>query len=260
MFRLVQNLLNQLSGFVRMLSIIWLDVRMPLSARVLLVFAPLYWICPFDFNPDFLPGGYTDDLWIVAIVILIAMKLVPLAVLCDARKATAQAVCGIICLGLTMMPSEHEANHPDAALNQNVISTTRHNVAYSQNVHETVAKCVSAAKELAAACGGIHQTGAPPRTFIKTAHRENEQHLPFPKMRIARVTSTSLLLARGGQFQLYGIDGDAALATPLLPVANLAQVMCLPSALAGGFFLTNHWFTLIQLTYKDKSLVETAAC
>jgi uncharacterized membrane protein YkvA (DUF1232 family) len=258
MFRLLQIFSNHLSCIARMLHTMWLDVRVPFSARVLLFFAPLYWICPFDFNPDFLPGGYADDLWIVPVAIALAMKLIPLAVVRDARKATAQAVCGIMCLGLTIMPSERAADQVNVHSHQNFISAVRVASSHSQNVHESVSKYRLAAQEPAAACE-VNLRGTLSLAISKIAFREKGEHLPFPKMRIVGDKASLLLLARGGQFQLYGIDGDAALATRMLPVANLTQVILLPSARAGGFLLTDQ-FPLTRFTYGDISSVEKAAC
>jgi hypothetical protein len=230
-----------------MLHVMWLDVRVPFSARVLLFFAPLYLICPFDLNPDFLPGGYADDLWIVPVAIALAMKLIPLAVIRDARKATAQAVCGIMCLGLTIIPYEQATEQANVHSQQNFISAMRVNYSHSRNAHESMSESALALQAPTAACE-INCTASLSPAIAKIALRKKEEHL------------TSLfLLARGGQFQLYGIDGDATLATKMSPAASLSQSISLPSARAGGFLLTDQ-FPLARFSHRNKSSVEKAAC
>ena len=264
MFRLTQNLLMPLLRLVKLLSIMWLDCRVPLIARLLIFFAPLYWICPFDLNPDFLPGGYADDLWIVPIAIVIAAKLIPLAVFYDARKAAAQAVCGIMCLGLTIMPSDHSAEIKTSSTTI-VTSSEAQKILYSQNAHASMAKCVVADGESAAACPGIGQTGAVPLAWMRASYRENEQRLPLQRMhKVSRVRTSSFLLARGGQIQLYGIDGidgDAAPDAAILPEANLPRVtFC--RLLAQAVFLSKNRSARerAQYKYKDKRSVAKAAC
>jgi uncharacterized membrane protein YkvA (DUF1232 family) len=261
MFRLTQYLLMPLLRLVKLLSIMWLDGRVPLIA-LLIFFAPLYWICPFDLNPDFLPGGYADDLWIVPIAIVIAAKLIPLAVFSDARKAAAQAVCGIMCLSLTIMPSDHSAEQIKTSSPTTISSSEALKILYSQNAHASMAKCVAVATEPAAACLGIGQTGAVPLACMRVSYRENEQRLPFPRMRkVSRVRTRSFLLARGGQIQLYGTDGDAEPAAAMLPEANLPRVkFC--RLLAQAVFLSTDRSAraCAQYTYKDKRSVAKAAC
>jgi uncharacterized membrane protein YkvA (DUF1232 family) len=262
MFRLSQNLLAPLLRLVKLLSIMWLDGRVPVVARVLIFFAPLYWLCPFDLNPDFLPGGYADDLWIVPIAIVVAAKLIPLAVFYDARKAAAQAVCGIMCLSLTIMPSDHSAEQVKTSLPATISSSEALKIHNSQNAHASMAKCVAAATEPAAACLGIGQTGAVQLTCMRASYRENEQHLPFQRVRkVSRVRTSSFLLARGGQIQLYGTDGDAALAAAVLPEASLPRVkFC--RLLAQAVFLSKNQSARerTQYSYKVKRSVAKAAC
>jgi uncharacterized membrane protein YkvA (DUF1232 family) len=62
------------------------DRRTPLLARVLLGLAVFYALSPVDLIPDCLPGvGHLDDLIIVPLLIWLALKLVPAAVIIEAR-------------------------------------------------------------------------------------------------------------------------------------------------------------------------------
>jgi uncharacterized membrane protein YkvA (DUF1232 family) len=251
---------------VKLLSIMWRDVRVPVIARVLICLAPLYWICPFDLNPDFLPGGYTDDLWIVPIVIVIAAKMIPLAVFCDARKAAAHAVCGIMCLSFTVIPSEHSAVQSKAPSTALIISSERPKFSDSQNAHISMTKCISAVTEPTAACLEFGQTGAVPLAYMSVSYRENEQRRSFrrPSQRlrvVGRVMASSFLLARGGQIQLYGIDGDATPAVAMLIKPNPARVkFCRLQAQAVFLSRKNQTPDIRRSSYKDKRLVEKAAC
>jgi uncharacterized membrane protein YkvA (DUF1232 family) len=266
MFRLTQNLVSPLLRLVKLLAIMWFDVRVPRIARLLLVFAALYWICPFDLKPDFLPGGYTDDLWIVPIGIVLAAKLIPLAVFCDARKACAQAVCGIMCLSLTIMPSEHSADQVKIPLAAIINLSEEEKVRDSQNAHITMGKCTSAASKPAAVCPGVGQTGAVALACLTVLYRESGQHRkscrPLQRMRMmGKVRTNSFLLVRGGHNQLYGIDGDAQPAAAILLKANLPRIKFCRLRGQAVFLSRNQSAQNMRCSsHKDRSLVERAAC
>ena len=57
---------------------LYLDPRTPRLARVLLWLAIAYALSPIDLIPDFIPGvGHLDDVIIVPLLAIVAVKLVP---------------------------------------------------------------------------------------------------------------------------------------------------------------------------------------
>ena len=59
----------------------------PWLAKVLLGLAVAYMLLPFDLIPDFIPViGHLDDLVIVPVLVLFALKLIPAQVMSDCRK------------------------------------------------------------------------------------------------------------------------------------------------------------------------------
>jgi uncharacterized membrane protein YkvA (DUF1232 family) len=98
---LINTLAMRLNELISWLYSVWNDPLVPRIARVLAVLSPVYLLMPFDLNPDFLPGGLADDLWIVPILLAVAVRLVPKIVFQDARKLASHAVCSLVCVGLT---------------------------------------------------------------------------------------------------------------------------------------------------------------
>jgi carbonic anhydrase len=63
------------------------DPRTPLVSKILLWLAISYVILPFDLIPDFIPIiGQIDDLIIVPILVIVAVKLVPKKIVEDIKK------------------------------------------------------------------------------------------------------------------------------------------------------------------------------
>lgn len=71
------------AGGWRSLHALWLAFRhpdVPMLARVLIGFAAIYALSPFDIIPDFLPVlGWLDDLVLVPVVLWLAVRQVPAA-------------------------------------------------------------------------------------------------------------------------------------------------------------------------------------
>ena len=68
------------------------DPRTPWPAKVVIALVLAYALSPIDLIPDFIPVlGYLDDLLLLPLGIYLALKLIPAAVLADARHAAHQA-------------------------------------------------------------------------------------------------------------------------------------------------------------------------
>ena len=65
------------------------DPRTPKIAKILLGLALGYAVLPFDLIPDWIPVlGMLDDLIIVPVLVLIALKMIPEDVIVDHRQKT----------------------------------------------------------------------------------------------------------------------------------------------------------------------------
>ena len=68
------------------------DPRMPFLAKVVALLVAAYALSPIDLIPDFIPViGYVDDLLIVPLGILLAVRLLPPPLLAEHRLAAAAA-------------------------------------------------------------------------------------------------------------------------------------------------------------------------
>lgn len=85
----------------RVLFITLRDRRLPSTVRILIWFATIYLICPFDFKPDFLPGGFIDDEIITPILLLLAFFSIPKGVLTDAKLLANQAKYSFVCMAIS---------------------------------------------------------------------------------------------------------------------------------------------------------------
>lgn len=69
------------------------DVRTPWPARCLAVAVAAYALSPIDLIPDFIPVlGYLDDLLVVPLGLLLVIRMLPPAVLQDARHKAASVL------------------------------------------------------------------------------------------------------------------------------------------------------------------------
>ena len=68
------------------------DPRTPWAAKLVIAIVVAYALSPIDLIPDFIPVlGYLDDLLLLPLGIFLALKLIPNAVLADARQAAQRA-------------------------------------------------------------------------------------------------------------------------------------------------------------------------
>ena len=73
------------------------DPRTPWPAKVVIAIVVAYALSPIDLIPDFIPVlGYLDDVLLLPLGIYLALKLIPAAVLADARHAAQQASCQFV--------------------------------------------------------------------------------------------------------------------------------------------------------------------
>lgn len=78
---------RQLKREVEIYRSVMADPRTPWIARLLLGIAVGYLLLPFDLIPDFIPViGHVDDLIVVPALVLLALKLIPEAVVQDCRR------------------------------------------------------------------------------------------------------------------------------------------------------------------------------
>jgi uncharacterized membrane protein YkvA (DUF1232 family) len=71
------------------------DPRTPWYARLFTSLVVAYAFSPIDLIPDFIPVlGYLDDLLIVPLGVLLALKMIPAQVMADSRARAEQALDG----------------------------------------------------------------------------------------------------------------------------------------------------------------------
>jgi len=84
----LQQKAKQLKQEAQVLIIAYKDKRTPAAAKILIAITVGYLLSPIDLIPDFIPVlGLLDDLIIVPLLISISLKMIPAAVLTDARIA-----------------------------------------------------------------------------------------------------------------------------------------------------------------------------
>lgn len=66
------------------------DPRVPFYVKAIMILVVVYAISPIDLIPDFIPvSGYLDDLIIVPLGVMLALKLIPEPILADCRNKAA---------------------------------------------------------------------------------------------------------------------------------------------------------------------------
>lgn len=78
-----RNLKRELSVYQLVLK----DTRTPKISKILLGLAIGYTLLPFDLIPDFIPViGHLDDVILVPLLVIVALKFIPQVVVDDCRK------------------------------------------------------------------------------------------------------------------------------------------------------------------------------
>ncbi len=87
MFDRVRAFTRQIKREIAVYRLVLADARTPLPAKIVLGAALGYLLLPFDLIPDFIPVlGQLDDLLIVPGLVWLALRLIPRAVVEDARR------------------------------------------------------------------------------------------------------------------------------------------------------------------------------
>ncbi len=82
-----RNLVRRFSQEVEFYKRMLRNPRTPRVSKVLLGVAIAYAVSPIDLIPDFIPViGYLDDLIILPLLILIAIRLIPRSVIMECRQ------------------------------------------------------------------------------------------------------------------------------------------------------------------------------
>ncbi len=82
-----RNLVRRFSQEIEFYKRILRNPRTPCVSKVLLGVAIAYAVSPIDLIPDFIPViGYLDDLIILPLLILIAIRLIPRSIIIECRQ------------------------------------------------------------------------------------------------------------------------------------------------------------------------------
>ena len=92
MFDQLKSIQKSLKREIRTYQLVLKDGRTPKMAKWLLAAAIGYTLLPFDIIPDFIPIiGHLDDIIIVPVLVIVALKMIPPEVIQDCR-AKAQKI------------------------------------------------------------------------------------------------------------------------------------------------------------------------
>jgi uncharacterized membrane protein YkvA (DUF1232 family) len=86
MLQRLRSTAKRLRQEIKVYQLVLKDPRTPKLAKILLGLALGYALLPFDLIPDFIPViGHLDDLIIVPILVILALKMIPQDVVDDCR-------------------------------------------------------------------------------------------------------------------------------------------------------------------------------
>jgi uncharacterized membrane protein YkvA (DUF1232 family) len=87
MFDRLKSIAAGLKRELRVYQLVLKDPRTPRLAKLLLGLAVAYALSPIDLIPDFVPIlGHLDDLVIIPLLVLLALRLIPKEILSDCRS------------------------------------------------------------------------------------------------------------------------------------------------------------------------------
>jgi uncharacterized membrane protein YkvA (DUF1232 family) len=82
----IKQLVNSFKTEIKVYQLVLKDPRTPKTAKFVLGLAVAYALSPLDLIPDFIPVlGHLDDIVLVPLLVIIALKLIPKEVVEDAR-------------------------------------------------------------------------------------------------------------------------------------------------------------------------------
>lgn len=91
MFDKLKSVGRNLKHELRVYQFVLKDKRTPKISKILLGLAIGYLLLPFDLIPDFIPViGHLDDLILVPLLVIAALKFIPQEVVDDCRKRALQ--------------------------------------------------------------------------------------------------------------------------------------------------------------------------
>jgi uncharacterized membrane protein YkvA (DUF1232 family) len=86
MFEKLRSIAQGVRREIRVWQLVLKDPRTPKLSKILLWIALGYLLLPFDILPDFLPVvGHLDDVLIVSVLVIIALKMIPKEIVDDCR-------------------------------------------------------------------------------------------------------------------------------------------------------------------------------
>lgn len=87
MFEKLKEVVALVKREIKVWRLVIKDPRTPLPAKFLLALAIGYLLLPFEIIPDFIPViGYLDDVLIVGLLLVLALRLIPREIVDDCRK------------------------------------------------------------------------------------------------------------------------------------------------------------------------------